>query len=43
LPRDNRNRDGEIAEGSAITVDMADGAFGFHTTQPEPLPEPIAA
>jgi len=36
---------GEIAEGSAITVDMADGAFVFHTTQPEPIsvPEPIAA
>ncbi|MDQ2783475.1 MAG: AAA family ATPase, partial [Chloroflexota bacterium] len=36
---------GEIAEGGAITVDMADGAFVFHTTQPEPIeiPEPVAA
>jgi len=36
---------GEIAEGSAITVDMADDAFVFHTTQPElvEVPEPIAA
>ncbi len=36
---------GEIAEGSAITVDLADGAFVFHTTQPEPveIPEPVAA
>ncbi|MGI8687314.1 MAG: ATP-dependent Clp protease ATP-binding subunit, partial [Thermomicrobiales bacterium] len=34
---------GEIAEGSAITVDMADGAFVFHTTQPEPQPEPVEA
>ena len=36
---------GEIAEGSAITVDVADGTFVFHTTQPEPvaIPEPVAA
>jgi ATP-dependent Clp protease ATP-binding subunit ClpB len=36
---------GEIAEGSAITVDLADGAFTFHTTQPETIevPEPVAA
>jgi ATP-dependent Clp protease ATP-binding subunit ClpB len=36
---------GEIAEGSAITVDVADGQFVFHTTQPEavPTPEPVAA
>jgi ATP-dependent Clp protease ATP-binding subunit ClpB len=36
---------GEIAEGSAITVDVADGQFVFHTTQPEavPAPEPVAA
>jgi ATP-dependent Clp protease ATP-binding subunit ClpB len=36
---------GEIEEGSAITVDVADGAFTFHTTQPElaPVAEPIAA
>ncbi len=36
---------GEIAEGGAITVDVADGAFIFPTTQPEPIaiPEPVAA
>jgi len=36
---------GEIAEGSAITVHMADGAFVFHTTQPElvEIPESVAA
>jgi ATP-dependent Clp protease ATP-binding subunit ClpA len=36
---------GEIAEGSAITVDVTDGQFIFHTTQPEPVtePEPVAA
>ena len=37
--------DGEIAEGSAITVDLADGQFVFQTTQPETVPtlEPVAA
>ena len=36
---------GEIAEGSAITVDMEGGQFVFHTTQSEPAPveQPIAA
>ena len=36
---------GEIAEGSAITVDVADGRFVFHTTQPATVPaaEPVAA
>ncbi len=36
---------GEIEEGSAITVDVADGQFVFHTTRPEavPAPEPVAA
>jgi len=34
---------GEIEEGSAITVDVADGQFAFHTTHPEPLPEPVEA
>ncbi len=36
---------GEIAEGSAITVDLEGGTFTFQTTQPEALPvaEPIAA
>ncbi len=36
---------GEIEEGSAISVDVVDGQFAFHTTQPEPIEvaEPVAA